>query len=219
MTFRLRSLGAVAVVLSLGCSLQAATITLASDGNNPDQTNNSASLGLLLGDNDTKSIAGHPAWAAPLAGSSWVSFGETGDFRLPGWFEPQNNIIVSFFDVFNLTGIPVGGSVTVRADDSAGIYLNGTLISTEATTFGNNYRTCSDFGLGCLESTQLLVNLPSNLLVNGLNTLRFDVAQRGGASYGVNYQGTVTYHTPEPATFALIGVGLAALAIVRRKLA
>ena len=93
----------------------------------------------------------------------------------------------------------------------------------EAPQAGNTYYTCSDFPVGCLAQTELTLDIAS-YLVQGANTLRFDVAQRGGWSYGLNYSGSVDYQpqndepeVPEPATYALIGMGLVAAGLLRRK--
>ena len=48
----------------------------------------------------------------------------------------------------------------------------------EAPMTGNGYRTCSEFGIGCLKPTT--INLPGSDLHTGSNTLVFEVAQRDG---------------------------------------
>ena len=134
-------------------------------------------------------IAPNTAWASALPGSSWVSFGLTGDTSNPGFFVVPNGTVVSFFDVFNVPGTPTGGTLTVMADDSATVLLNGVVLMAEATSVGNNYATCSDFGIGCVRPTVL--DLPASLLQTGSNTLEFEVAQRAGSSFGLDYAGSV----------------------------
>ncbi len=168
----------------------------------------------------TISIEPNSAWAAPLAGSSWVSFESTGNPNAPGFVALANGTVVDFFDVFTVPGTATGGSISVMADDSAAVYLNGVLLVPEAPSAGNTYRTCSDFGIGCVRPD--VIDLPAADLQSGTNTLEFAVAQRDGSSYGLDYAGYVTdpLATPEPLSLALVGTGLLAIAfLLRRRLA
>jgi hypothetical protein len=163
----------------------------------------------------TVDITRNIAWAPALYGSSWVSFGLTGDASNPGFFVVPNGTKVSFFDIFNVAGTPTGGTLSVMADDSASVFLNGVLLQGEASGTNNKYTTCSDFGIGCVKPTTF--NISASDLLSGSNTLRFDVAQRMGSSYGLDYAGDVT-STPEPASMSLFGLGLVMLGgrLVRR---
>jgi hypothetical protein len=177
------------------------SINLASVGTaaNSQQTNSNGT---------TYAIAPNSAWAPALAGSSWVSFGLTGNTNAPGFYVVTNGTVVSFFDVFNVSGTPSGGTLSVMADDSAGVLLNGVSLMGEASTTGNKYVTCSDFGIGCVKPTTF--DLPGSDLHTGLNTLEFQVGQRGGSSYGLDYAGSVNdpVATPEPASVSLMAFGL-----------
>jgi len=71
---------------------------------------------------------------------------------------------------------------------------------------GNGYTVCSDAAPTCTGHTTVDV-LPWLLI--GSNVLRFDVAQRGGWSFGLNYAASLTWldeplATPEPGTLALV---------------
>jgi hypothetical protein len=166
----------------------------------------------------TIAIAPNTGWASALPGSSWVSFSSTGDTSGAGFVSVPNGSVISFFDVFDLSGTAIGGSLTVMADDSATVLLNGVTLMAEATSIGNTYSTCSDFGIGCILPTT--INVPSYLLNSGANTLEFQVAQRAGSSFGLDYLGSVIdlVDTLEPASGLMFGLGLLALsAIVWRR--
>jgi hypothetical protein len=195
---------ALLMILGLGfiSAARADNITLASVGTATDagQTNSNGA---------TVAISANSLWAAALPGSSWVSFGPTGSSAAPGFFVVPNGTVVSFFDAFNVPGTPTGGSISVMADDSAAVFLNGVLLQSEAASSGNTYATCSDFGIGCLVS--MTVNLPASDLKAGSNTLEFRVAQRDAGSFGLDYAGSVTdpaSSVPEPGLALLMMVGL-----------
>jgi MYXO-CTERM domain-containing protein len=215
-----RSTAALVIALSLFLiqPAKADTISLASVGTSSDsgQTN---SMGATI------AISPNTAWLAALPGSQWVSFAATGNTSGAGFMTVANGTVVNFFDTFNISGTPTSGTVTVMADDSAAVLLNGVQVMAEGTSVGNTYATCSNFGIGCLSPTT--ITLPASLLKSGSNTLEFEVAQRNGSSFGLDYlgsiltgSGTVT-STPEPAAGFMLGFGLlalSALALRRRRL-
>jgi hypothetical protein len=195
-------------------SARADVVTISSNGSAIAGETNSSGLPTVL-------IPPHPAWADALAGSGWVShMNQTGDPGAPSYVVVAQNTIVTFDHTFTLNGPAVAGSLTVRADDSASVMLNGFVLASEAAIEGNSYSTCSDFPIGCTVATQrtfTFIEL-SPYLVQGLNTLSFTVAQRAGRSFGLNYSGSIsTDPIPEPATITLLGTSLVGLAGAARR--
>lgn len=200
------------------CSLvvSAATISIASTGGAPaTQFNNSPdNIPAPYANAETVAVSPNPGWAAALPGSQWVSFYQTG---IPLSYIVPDDVTVTFTHLFFLDEFfSATGSVTVRADDSTSVWLNGHLLFAEASQDGNGYSSCSDSPIGCLPATQKTLDLTGYLLP-GENALQFGVSQRKGSSYGLNYAGVVTTATPEPSTFALLGLGLLGGALLSRR--
>jgi hypothetical protein len=171
-------------------------------------TNNSGSA--------TQVISPNPAWAAPLAGSSWISFTNTGDPSSAGFTVVPNGTAVTFTQTFNLVGTITGANLDVLADDTASVWLNG--VELASGNLGGSYPTCSSLPIGCLTSTMGIFNFAElqPYLVDGTNNLSFVVYQEAGSSYGLDYSGTVTT-TPEPGSFMLLGMGLMGIALTARR--
>lgn len=194
------------------------TVVITSDGTAADADEINAIGPTLV-------IPKHPSWDGPLAvlgqQSQWVSYVfQTGDpgggsYVVVGNTVGPEDSGTLFQDLFFLPARPLAGVLDVFADDSTSVILNGIFLMHEAPIAGNTYGTCSDDPIGCKNATIGTVNLMPALQV-GWNTLEFNVAQRKSSSYGLDYAGTVEF-APEPATFILIGAGLSALGILRRK--
>lgn len=178
----------------------AGTITLVSS---TSLTNN--------GSGSTYVITPDHVWAAPLAApngtaSSWVS-----DVTTTTKNSPVGSIVI-FTETFTLTGDPslYIGSITVLADDSASVSLNGHQLRAVNPNQGTN---CANAPIGCLTSTQLTIALPSADFVAGANQLSFGVRQGvADTPFGLDFAGAVS-NAPEPGTLGAFGLGMLVLAI------
>ena len=197
------------LVLASGCLMttKADSTPLGSSATNT--TNNSGSA--------TQNIVGNAAWAGPLAGSSWISFADTGDTSDPGFVVVPNGTAVTFSQTFNLSGTVTSASLDVLADDTTSVWINGVEIA--SANLGGSYPTCSSLPIGCLTGTEGIFNTAqlAPYLVDGTNTISFIVYQEAGSSYGLDYSGVIS--TPEPGSLMLLGSGLIGLVgFGRRKL-
>jgi hypothetical protein len=190
-----------------------ATISLNSSAT--ETTNNSKSR--------TQDIDINPAWAPAMNGSSWVSNVQSGNPSDAGYVSPPNGTDVIFTDTFTINGTPTSGSVMVRADDTAAVFLNGVTLVPFATTTNNTYYRCSDYPIGCSSANTATISLTGQLK-SGVNVLSFSVVQLHEVSFGLDYSGSVTYTptptpaaAPEPGTFALLGLPLVGIGLIRRK--
>ena len=209
---------AVSGVLSLAA--KADTQTLASSATT---TNNSVAQGLTNA-GATQAIVGNAAWAAPLAGSSWISFTTTGDTGNPDFYTVPNGTAVTFEQKFSLNGTITSAFLDVLADDTTSVVINGNTLY--APNLNGSYPTCSSIEIGCLASTEGVFNTAQLLpyLINGANTLDFTVYQKAGSSFGLDYAGAITTDTdhrvttPEPDTMLMLSLGLSVLGLAATKL-
>jgi hypothetical protein len=202
-----KKLSLVVLLLAASACLMTASADTVQLASSTATTNNSGSA--------TQVISRNPAWALPLAGSSWISFANTGAPSALGFIVVPNGTKVTFTEMFNLTGNVTGASLDVLADDTASVWLNG--VELASGNLGGSYPTCSSLPIGCLTSTMggfTFAQLQPYLL-DGENTLSFDVYQEAGSSYGLDYAGTIS--TPEPGTLMLLGFGLFAIALKTRR--
>jgi hypothetical protein len=234
----LSALGLVAPVLGVGISAaHASIIDVSSSTTDPGEFNS------VTGGQDVF-VSVSPAWAPAGVGYGWVSYAsDTGcntfvaltGICTPGVDNPAavvGNITLTgdgglpsaptavFFNDFVLpAGDSYSGTLSVWADDTARVYMNGVLLIDANPVLGNN---CAGAPIGCVSGMDATFNIASLNLVGGSagNILEIDAYQLGGGSpFGVMYDAAIDAEpagdpAPEPASYVLMGLGLVAIGIL-----
>ncbi len=190
----------------------ASTITLSSYGQSTSASNSTYSPPAGVG-NSALTIAGGTTydigtgggtWAGPVAGSTWVS-NDPGNYPGGANVEPSGTYTyTSTFSDANPGNST--GTISVYADDTTSIFLNGTQI-TAAAGPGTTGK-CTTAQPNCT-AVATYTFVPGDFVL-GLNTLTFGVQQMYGSAEGVDFAGSVTV-TPEPNSLLLLGTGLLAM--------
>jgi hypothetical protein len=144
-------------------------------------------------------------WLGPITGSTYVGFSPTA-----GPVNTSNPAFgyYTFNTTFNATGI-YSGSISILADDTTSVYLDGALIVPFGALGGNSH--CADATPNCTILSTF--NIGSTALA-GTNTLTFVVQQAGsGPAGGINDPSGLDFHAtlstvPEPNTLLMLGTGL-----------
>ncbi len=202
----------VLLVFVSGALLTAKADTVSIYSSATTTTNNSVSEGIAKA-GATVNIDSNPAWAAPLAGSNWISFTNTGNPSDASFYVVPNGTYVVFAESFTLSGAITSAFLDVLADDTTSVVLNGHQIY--GAELAGPYPTCSISTIGCLNSTEGTFNSAQLLpyLKDGVNTIDFTVYQEAGSSYGLDYAGAVS--TPEPGTLLLLVAGVLGVLLLK----
>jgi hypothetical protein len=153
-------------------------------------------------------VASAGVWTAAMTGTSWVSnnpnAGPHGSYVDPNGFYYYET---TFSAVGGTT--PYDGSISVMADDTAEVLINGVVVVPFGSIGADNH--CS---VGTPNCTVVdTVSLTGITLLAGANTLEIINAQTGLSAAGVDFSANLT-QTPEPSSLLLMGSGLLGLALV-----
>ncbi len=193
-------------------------------------------------------IALDPAWQ-PNGAGVWISYRDDTGGGNPGFVVPnvlgsQNPADLAgqppsaiFFHSFTLPNPNNAGAVTIWADDTARVLLDG--VQQFAANGSQDVHCAGPNPIGCLPNKGQ--SIPLNGLGAGSHTLAIEAYQRNGGPFGILYQGGVDSTgggprpgggpatgggtgpvdsgsaVPEPATYALLGGGLVCLLGIARQ--
>jgi hypothetical protein len=161
-------------------------------------------------------LTGGSPWHSAISGSSWVSQNiQSG----PGGNTTAANGYYTFTTTFSsAAGGAYVGSLSLLADDTVAVFLNGSSNPFVLAGAIGNDNQCS-VGLPTCQTVDTVTWDPT--LLSGTNTLTFVVEQTGNSYEGFDFDGSLTSvsATPEPNSLILLGTSLfgAAGMLVRKR--
>lgn len=216
-----------AVLVTSATYLSATPITFASESG-PGGTQYAGGNGFAAGNTFNVTPAGTTVWAAPIAGSQWVSpdansgpdGGENGTTEP---FDPNGSYTYTETFTIDTTMVYAASTILeVLADDTTDVKLDGVQIvdfgdiPPDTHCAGGQPNCVTPYSLTTAQQLAFLAIL--NVSTNPTQTVTFDVLQTGSSYQGLDFAGGFVSTglraapIPEPSTLLLFGTGLAAAA-------
>jgi hypothetical protein len=167
---------------------------------------------LQNGTASTFALTTTPLWANAIGNSAWVGYAPTAYTVNPPYGYYQ------FSTTFTAAGGPnYAGAISVMADDTVEVLLNGVAIIPFGSLGGDSH--CADVKATCTAVDTVFFTSPL-LAGTDANTLTFIVEQAGFEGTTADPSGvdfTAVLATPEPRTLILLGTGLVVSAGMLRR--